>query len=564
MSSGPTLMLRPGASSSMVPIAADLARQQRSAKLKPSAASSVVTVDLRKPAQLAKSVLFHRLTLLGIDWAVPVETGRTTGTFKEAWLLEWQPQFSIDVIMAGVYGTTVESAVAAKVAHDARATSDLPTLAALVEACLLAELPAGLHEVLDELAARTAQQHDALLLLQAVEPLARTYRYGDVRGGDPAAVARVLDVLVTRAALGLGSAVASIDDDRASEARTAIEAAHRGVSLAEISPLREQWYRALTAVAEQPLVHGAVQGRVVRLLLDAGELPIEAVRAHVSRNLSRAADARHGAAWLDGWVWWVDFVSEDGSGGEFRLMRARADLSDVEEVASGTVAPPATTWRVSHAIAVAPDAVLVEWHAGGVFPDPPTVARRIRFALPGGAVTTTTPDEALPANVLARGYTDEQFHGSFYGVAVYHPGTGGWIHADGDQVLHSGGSTAVGFSWAGSFYPAGGVTCGIAAKSVSLATTGAGLVAAVFGDLAGGRDRARHIDQEQGIVRRRHFGVEDGLIDDLCKDRQHMFFELAVLLLEFLEALFCAVEGQAHAFEEHLDQLVPSLHLSLM
>jgi hypothetical protein len=188
------------------------------------------------------------------------------------------------------------------VAHDARATSDLPTLAALVEACLLAELPAGLHEVLDELAARTAQQHDALLLLQAVEPLARTYRYGDVRGGDPAAVARVLDVLVTRAALGLGSAVASIDDDRASEARTAIEAAHRGVSLAEISPLREQWYRALTAVAEQPLVHGAVQGRVVRLLLDAGELPIEAVRAHVSRNLSRAADARHGAAWLDGFL----------------------------------------------------------------------------------------------------------------------------------------------------------------------------------------------------------------------------------------------------------------------
>ena len=48
-------------------------------------------------------------------------------------------------------------------------------------------------------------------------------------------------------------------------------------------------------------------------------------------------------------------------------------------------------------------------------------------------------------------------------------------------------STAVGFSWAGSFYPAGGVTRGIAAKSVSLATTGAGLVAAVFGDLAGGR-----------------------------------------------------------------------------
>jgi hypothetical protein len=152
------------------------------------------------------------------------------------------------------------------------------------------------------LAERTAQQHDAVLLLDAVEPLARTFRYGDVRGADRTAIGRVLEVLVTRAVVGLSSAVASLDDDRAAEARAAIESAHRGLSLVDVAPLREHWNGALLGIADQPGVHGSVQGRVVRLLFDASVVPIEDVRAQVSRNLSLAADAHHGAAWLDGFL----------------------------------------------------------------------------------------------------------------------------------------------------------------------------------------------------------------------------------------------------------------------
>ena len=88
-------------------------------------------VDLRQPAQLARSVLFHRLALLGVHWAVPTATGRTTGTFKEAWQLEWRPELAVDLIEAGLHGTTVESAATAKAIAEATASEDLAAITAL-------------------------------------------------------------------------------------------------------------------------------------------------------------------------------------------------------------------------------------------------------------------------------------------------------------------------------------------------------------------------------------------------------------------------------------------------
>ena len=56
----------------------------------------------------------------------------------------------------------------------------------------------------------------------------------------------------------------------------------------------------------------------------------------------------------------------------------------------------------------------------------------------------------------------------------------------------------------------------------------------------------------------------DGLIEDLREDGQHLFFEFAMLLLQVVELFFGRVGGSSHAFEEHLNQLIPRLDLSLI
>ena len=223
----------------MVPLAADLQRQQRRARLKPAAASQTVVLDLRRENQRARSVLLHRLRLLGVDWGTEADAGGTTGTFKEAWQLEWRPELAVAVIEAGLFGTTVAAAAAAKVTETAGRSDDLATLGRLVSQCLLADLPDGLRSVVAALEERTAKQHDVLALLGAVEPLARTTRYGDVRGVDVGGVAHVLRALVLRAAIGLPAACVGLDDDAAAAVRDGVEAAHRGVALLDDGEMRD-------------------------------------------------------------------------------------------------------------------------------------------------------------------------------------------------------------------------------------------------------------------------------------------------------------------------------------
>src|SRR6516165_4913938 len=60
------------------------------------------------------------------------------------------------------------------------------------------------------------------------------------------------------------------------------------------------------------------------------------------------------------------------------------------------------------------------------------------------------------------------------------------------------------------------------------------------------------------------FGVEDGLIDDVSKDRQPMFFYPRVLLLEFCMFSLGQGRGAPHAPENHLPQLVAGVPLTRM
>ena len=63
-------------------------------------------LDLRKPNDLERSIFFHRLQLLGIDWTI---LGRIDGkgTFKEKWTLYHKPEQIIQIIERAIWGNTV-------------------------------------------------------------------------------------------------------------------------------------------------------------------------------------------------------------------------------------------------------------------------------------------------------------------------------------------------------------------------------------------------------------------------------------------------------------------------
>ncbi len=287
-----------------VPLDADLRAKVRKLRMKLEPTARTVDLDLRKERELERSRLLHRLRLLGIEWGAPT-TGevRSTGTFRETWTLRWRPEFAVAVIEASRWGTTLRTAAEAKILDTAqRQDRTLGDLADALELALLADLGGATGGLIARLESVAALDHDVTHLLAALPGLIRTLRYGDVRGTDTKALAHVADGLLVRIAAGLPGAVTGLDADAAGELRTQLDAAHLAIHTRDDAWATETWLAALGKLADREDVHGALVGRAVRLLSDAGIIDDADSGRRLSAALSVGATPASKAAWIDGFL----------------------------------------------------------------------------------------------------------------------------------------------------------------------------------------------------------------------------------------------------------------------
>ncbi|WP_037873403.1 DUF5682 family protein [Streptomyces sp. NRRL S-37] len=291
-----------------VPLQRDLTRLQRRLRLKPEAGKRELDLDLRKETDAERGRLLHRLRLLGIGWGEPAAVRGGTGTFRETWRLSWEPELSVRVAEAGVWGTTVRAAATAKAEADAVGARDLAEVTGLAEQCLLAALPEALPTVMRLLTDRAALDTDVGHLAQALPALVRSLRYGDVRGTGTAALAEVAAGLAERIFVGLPPACAALDADAADEMRRHVDAVHGAVALLGDAPapghgkLRARWQSVLRTLSARDTVPGVLRGRSVRLLLDDGELARDEAARLMGLVLSPGTPAADAAAWIEGFV----------------------------------------------------------------------------------------------------------------------------------------------------------------------------------------------------------------------------------------------------------------------
>jgi hypothetical protein len=296
-----------------VPLEADLARTCRTLRVRREAQVRFHDLDLRRSIDQARSRLFHRLRLLGLRWIVPAEsTVQSQGTFRETWESRWEPEYSVAIVEASVWGTTVKSAAMAR-AERIIEEGSLVELTQAVERCLLADLPQTLDRLLATLADKAALDMDVVHLMDALPALARAQRYGDVRQTDTRALRKVSEVLVVRICAGLRTAVASLDATNAATMRRRIDDVNIAIGLLTESArdaggrnaepptqpdLRSRWLDTLATMIDRTDVHGLLLGRMVRLLLDAEQLRDVPIR--LQRALSAGVPAADKAAWVDG------------------------------------------------------------------------------------------------------------------------------------------------------------------------------------------------------------------------------------------------------------------------
>ncbi len=284
-----------------VPLQAALAREQKRLRLPPEALDRVLELDLRTPLDRDRSLLLHRLLVLDVPWGAS-ERAAGKGTFREAWKLAWRPELALAVIEAARWGNTVPDAAAARGADLAERAADLPALARLLGRLLLADVPAATARALARLDALAAVASDVAALADAIPSLARTLRYGDVRGTDRDVLGHVVAGLVARLAAGIAPAVASLDDDAAQGWYDRLVAVDDAIVRLGDDALLTPWREALARVLALPAAHGLVAGRACRLLVDAGALASADAERRWATALARGTDPAHVAAWIEGFL----------------------------------------------------------------------------------------------------------------------------------------------------------------------------------------------------------------------------------------------------------------------
>jgi hypothetical protein len=283
-----------------VPLAQDLAKHQTSLRLKPTTESKLLDLDVRKENDLARSHLLHRLNLLGIPWGSVERSGAgKASTFHEIWRIEWKPEFAVAVIEANVWGNTIDAAATAKVVQDASSSKELAAVTALLDAGILAGIASAVDPILAQIQAMAAVGSDVRHLMDALAPLARIARYGDVRGTQAAHIEPIIVGMFERVLVGIGAACSALDDDAAQRMLESMGRVSESLQLLNRDDLRGEWHNCLQRLMAKA-IHPLLRGWCCRLLLDARIVSDDELFRLAHLALSPANPPAECAAWATG------------------------------------------------------------------------------------------------------------------------------------------------------------------------------------------------------------------------------------------------------------------------
>lgn len=289
------------ASTPLAPLLEDLQRQQRATRLKPEALERELAVDLRTESGLARSRLLHRLNILEAPWGRLADAGRSRGTFRENWLLRWEPEYAVRLVEHLVYGSTIAEAASGRIMEAMRAEPDLAALAGLVRGSMVADLVVAVDFGVAALERKAALTSEAQTLCRALPPMADAVRYGEARAGAAAHLAQLMPRIVVQAALALPYAVRNLDADSAALMRTDILAADQAIHLAEMDDeVKSAWWTTLRTCLREGQTNRRIAGVCALVLYEAEQLSAEQASILLGRMLSPGTPVVDAAGFFEG------------------------------------------------------------------------------------------------------------------------------------------------------------------------------------------------------------------------------------------------------------------------
>src|SRR5580700_1255204 len=283
------------------PLARDLTEWQRKTRLKPQDLELEIKLDLRSDAGLLKSTLLHRLNLINVPWGKLLDAQAGRGTFREVWVIEWEPGYSVSLAEALVYGVTIEQAAGNATLKKARETTSITELASLIQRALVSDLPETAASCIEQLQAVAVNSSDITDLMKAVSPLVRVLRYGTARRLPEDALRSLILSISVEINAGVRMGSRRLDEETTAARIAAMEAYDEALRLFGDDDLTSSWRNELGKVVEDDQVTSSIAGLSLRRLHDVVAWEPEKVAAEFSRHTS-SRQPKESGAFLEGFL----------------------------------------------------------------------------------------------------------------------------------------------------------------------------------------------------------------------------------------------------------------------
>lgn len=285
----------------LIPLLEDLQKQQKALRLKPEALEKNLALDLRSSAGLTKSILLHRLTVLNVPWGKITDAGNSRGTFRERWILCWQPEFSVQLIENLVYGNTIELAANNKLIEAFNQENQLSQLANSVQLALEAQLNAAAEVGLKRIDEHATHTTDTLELLSSLSPLISIVRYGTARELSWHQIGELVERLMVQAAVSLPYSCRNLNQEEAIHYCRVINQAHQSILIAEFEQdLMSEWWNSLCDVMALDSADAQVRGLSARLLYVSEKIDADRLHILLQRMLSSSVEVSESAKFFEG------------------------------------------------------------------------------------------------------------------------------------------------------------------------------------------------------------------------------------------------------------------------
>ncbi|MNI19902.1 hypothetical protein D3C73_733510 [compost metagenome] len=248
---------------------------------------------------LHRSVMLHRLELLGISFAKKRAVKQESSSWAEHWVLQWTPEAEIQAVESTLKGETIEIAAAYVLHERLEQCKDIAEASKIIRLACDCGLPEAMNQARRTLQQLAVDAGSFEQIASAAYELSVMIHYGSIRRIDTTSLVPLLQQLFLRGTLLLIDA-SGCNDEAASGMITAIHALN-AISQEHYESVDDQlWLEQLLELASRDNRNAKLSGYAFAILLERNQISNEQCAAEVSRRLSPGIPADLGAGWFEG------------------------------------------------------------------------------------------------------------------------------------------------------------------------------------------------------------------------------------------------------------------------